>query len=117
MENDREDLLHAMYIAFNARDIDGVLAAMAPDVRWPRAFEGDSVVGLDAVRDYWTRQWAEIDPTVEPVGFTAREDGRVAVDVAQVVRSLSGDVLSDGRTVHVYAFDAATGLVTAMEIE
>ena len=117
MDASREDVLRAMYVAFNARDIDGVLAAMAPDVQWPRAFEGDSVTGLEAVRDYWTRQWTEIDPTVEPVGFTAREDGRVAVDVAQVVRSLDGDVLSDGRTVHVYAFDAATGLVTAMTIE
>jgi hypothetical protein len=29
---DREALLRAMYAAFNARDIDGVLGRLAPDV-------------------------------------------------------------------------------------
>jgi ketosteroid isomerase-like protein len=112
----REDLLRATYAAFNARDIDAVLATMAPDVDWPNGWEGGRVVGHDAVRDYWTRQWAEIVPTVEPVGFAARDDGRVAVEVAQTVRSLEGDVLADGRVVHAYAFGDG-GLVVRMDIE
>ena len=38
---DREALLRAVYAAFNARDIDGVLGRLAPDVDWPNAWEGD----------------------------------------------------------------------------
>lgn len=117
MTTAREDLLRRVYAAFNARDIDAVLAAMASDVDWPNGWEGGRVLGHDAVRDYWTRQWAEIDPTVEPVGFAARDDGRLAVDVAQRVLSPAGDVLVDGPVVHVYAFDDASGLVVRMDIE
>jgi ketosteroid isomerase-like protein len=60
------DLLRAAYNAFNARDVDSALALMAPNVTWPRAFKGGHVQGHDQVRDYWTEQWNEIDPTVLP---------------------------------------------------
>jgi hypothetical protein len=43
-----------------------------------------------------------IDPRVEPISITARPDGRVAVDVHQVVRNLDGELLSDSRVLHVY---------------
>jgi hypothetical protein len=95
-----EDLLRSAYAAFNARDIDSALALKAPDVHRPRAFEGDHVTGTDAVRDYWTRQFTEIDARVEPVGFSAGPGGTVDVDVHQVVRDLNGAVLSDTHTVH-----------------
>ena len=32
---ERADALRALYRAFNAREIDAVLAALSPDVRWP----------------------------------------------------------------------------------
>ena len=66
------------------------------------------------VRDYWTRQWAEIDSAVEPLGFRREQDGRVAVAVRQVVRDLAGTVIAEGRVTHVYRF--ADGLVRDMEI-
>jgi hypothetical protein len=111
----REDHLRAIYAAFNARDIDAVLAAMTPDVDWPNGWEGGRVTGHAAVRDYWTRQWAAIDPSVEPLAFADRDDDHIAVTVAQTVRSLDGDLLDEGTVLHVYAF--AGDLVTAMEIE
>ena len=63
------ELLRAAYAAFNARDIDAVLATMTPDVTWPRAFKGGFVQGPQALRAYWTEQWSEINPRVEPVAF------------------------------------------------
>ena len=39
---------------------------MTPDVDWANGWEGGRVVGRDAVRDYWQRQWAAIDSTAEP---------------------------------------------------
>jgi hypothetical protein len=45
MDRDVEQLLHAAYAAFNARDIDGALAVMTPDVDWPNVAENRRVVG------------------------------------------------------------------------
>ena len=112
---DTEQRLRALYVAFNAREIDTVLAALDEDVDWPNAWEGGRLRGREAVRDYWTRQWAEIDGHVAPVGFTTRPDGRVAVEVDQTVRDLSGTLLSEGRVRHVYTFHDE--LVVAMEVE
>ena len=44
-----------------------------------------------------------------------RPDGRVAVEVHQVVRDLRGDVLVDSRVVHVY--ETRDGVVVRMDIE
>jgi len=60
--NDRERVIDRMYAAFNARDIETVLAALHADVDWPNGWEGGRILGRDGVRDYWTRQWAAIDP-------------------------------------------------------
>jgi hypothetical protein len=110
-----EEMLRSLYSAFNARDIDSVLAAMTEDVDWPNAWEGGRLHGQKAVRAYWVRQWAEIDPRVEPMAIVTRPDGAVAVDVHQVVRSPEGALLSDGRVVHVYAL--RDGLVARMDVE
>ena len=109
-----EQLLRRAYEAFNARDVDGVLALMHPDVDWPNGMEGGREVGHDAVRAYWTRQFGMIDSHVEPLGSESDADGRVVVDVHQVVRDLDGELLSDGLVQHVYTF--RDGLVTHMEI-
>ena len=112
---DPEQQLRALYAAFNARDIDRVLAALTDDVDWPNAWEGGRLRGQDAVRDYWTRQWAEIDPRVEPIAITARADGRLAVEVDQLVRNLDGEVIGEARTVHVY--ELRDELVARMDVE
>jgi ketosteroid isomerase-like protein len=63
------ELLRAAYAAFNGRDIDAALALIAPDAAWPKAFKGGFVRGPNEVRDYWTEQWSEINPHVEPLAF------------------------------------------------
>ncbi len=112
---DREESLRALYRAFNSRDIETVPGAMTPDVDWPNGWEGGRVVGHDAVRRYWERQWAEIRPRVEPTGIRERPDGTVEVTVHQVVRDRGGALLAAGDVRHVYAF---TGdLVQRMDVE
>ena len=101
---DREARLRELYRAFNDRDVDAALAGMTPDVDWPNGWEGGRVVGREAVREYWTRQWAEIDPSVDPVGFAERRGGEVEVRVHQVARDLDGRLLFDAEVRHVYAF-------------
>jgi hypothetical protein len=110
-----EELLRSMYAGFNARDIDAVLAAMTEDVDWPNAWEGGRLRGHDAVRHYWTRQWVAIDPWVEPAAIEPGLEGRVVVEVDQVVRDLAGEVVASGRVRHVY--ELRDGLVARMDVE
>ena len=107
-------LLRKTYAAFNARDIDAALALMTPDVAWPRAFKGGFVRGPEAVRAYWTEQWSEIDPHVEPVSFHPERADGILVQVHQVVRDLTGAVLADVMVGHRFSF--ANGLIDRMEV-
>lgn len=106
--------LRAAYAAFNARDIDAALAFMTSDVAWPRAFKGGFVRGPEEVRAYWTEQWSEINPHVEPLAFHTEDDGRIVVEVHQVVRDLTGAILADERVGH--CFTIADGLIQGMEV-
>jgi hypothetical protein len=108
------ELLRAAYAAFNARDFAAAFATMAPDVTWPRAFKGGVVRGHHEVRAYWTQQWSEIDPHVEPVSFHSEGAGQILVDVYQVVRDLNGAILGDEHVGH--RFTIADGLIQAMEV-
>lgn len=111
---DTEILIERAYSAFNKRDIDGALALMTEDVSWPKASEGGRVVGKEEIRAYWTRQWGEFDPYVDPLVITEGDGGKVRVRVHQLVRSLEGDVLADGEVLHV--FTVKSGLIAAMEL-
>jgi hypothetical protein len=108
-------VLTRVYAAFNDRDIDGVLATMDPAVEWPNGLEGGFVHGHQGVRDYWSRQWASIDPHVEPKSFETDGSGRTTVAVHQIVRDLSGNMLLDSMVRHVYSM--RNGLIARMEIE
>lgn len=105
----------SLYEAFNRRDIDAVLAMMNEEVDWPHAWKGGRLSGREAVRGYWTAQWAEIDPRVEPLSVTEGADGSVAVRVRQVVRSLDGETLGQGEVVHVYRM--RDGLIDRMDVQ
>ena len=113
--NPERQLLTKIYRAFNARQLETVLAALDPAVDWPNGMEGGRVYGHGGVRDYWTRQWGLIDPHVEPLGFTEDECGRTVVEVHQTVRDLTGNVLLDIIVHHAYRF--RDGLVERMDIE
>jgi ketosteroid isomerase-like protein len=108
------ELLRTAYTAFNARNIDAALATMTPDVAWPRAFKGGFVEGPQAVREYWTEQWSEINPQVEPVAFHHEGRGRILVEVHQVVRDLAGTILADEHVGHRFTMER--GLIQKMEV-
>ena len=109
------ELLQAAYREFNARNLEAILARLHPSVDWANGMEGGHVHGRDGVRDYWTRQWAMIDPNVDPINIELDEKGRLIVEVHQVVRDLNGNVLIDKTVHHAYRF--ADGLIRRMDIE
>ena len=94
-DDDDIAMLKAIYRSFNERDIDGVLAALTEDVAWANGMEGGHVHGRDGVRAYWTRQWAVVDPHVEPLTFASGPGGSILVEVRQSVTDLQGRPLRD----------------------
>jgi hypothetical protein len=115
MEKHIRQLIKKAYSAFNARDIDTALSTMHPDIEWPKAFEGGYVTGHAEIRKYWTRQWTEINPAVEPVEINERKDGTLEIIVHQVVKDLEGKLIFDGRVKHIYTLQ--DGLLRRMDIE
>jgi hypothetical protein len=109
------DLIREAYAAFNERNIDKALSAMQPGVRWSNGWEGGYISGHDEIRKYWTRQWNEINPKVEPTGFKERENGSLEVEVQQLVKDFEGNTIFDGRVKHIYSFE--NGLIATMDIE
>src|ERR1700677_3003675 len=113
MENTKT-IIEQAYSAFNKRDIDGALEVMTQDVSWPKASEGGKGVGKEEIRAYWTRQWDEFDPLVEPLAMTEEDGGKTRVRVHQLVKSLQGDVPSDSEVLHVFTVNS--GLIAAMHL-
>jgi len=107
-------IAHA-YAAFNDRDIDTALALMTENVSWPKASEGGRAVGKEEIRAYWTRQWQEFDPHVEPLELIDHDGGTTEVKMHQLVKSLAGEVLFDGEVGHVYTI--ANGLIERMDLK
>jgi ketosteroid isomerase-like protein len=103
---DDVELLRRVYGLFNRRDIESVLAAMHPEVVWANRMEGGHVHGRDEVRSYWKRQWAIIDPHVEPI--------EISPNGKQVMRDLKGNLLADRLVTHV--FQMRNGLIQRFDI-
>jgi hypothetical protein len=112
---DTQTLIAEVYAAFNQRNIDGVFALMSESVNWPKASEGGRAIGKEEIRSYWTHQWKQFNPHVEPVEVIDRGAGKVDVRVHQLVKSLSRSVLSDSEVWHSYTI--AEGLIERMDIE
>ena len=83
--------------------------------------DGGHVHELEAVREYWTRQWTIVSPYVQPVSFTETADSAVVVEVQQSVRDLEGKPLQDqahglkDKTV-MHVFRLQGGKVTRFDI-
>ncbi len=114
MSEAHEQLLRRAYEAFNAHDIDGVLAMMHADVDWPNGMEGGRLHGHQEVREYWRRQFELVDSRVEPRRIEQRPDGQVVVTIRQVVRNRTGQVISDDIVEHWFVL--GEGLIERMGI-
>ena len=110
-----QETIKKAYTAFNERNINNALSTMQEDVQWSKAWEGGYISGHSEIREYWTRQWTEINPKVDPVGFTERENGSLEVKVKQNVKDLQGNLIFDGFVKHIYTFQ--DGLIKTMDIE
>jgi hypothetical protein len=111
---DERDMLRTAYRDFNAKRIEAVLARMSPDVEWANGMEGGHVHGVDAVREYWLRQFAILSPHVEPINIERDAEGRFEVRVHQTVHDLEGKLLLDTEVRHCYTIN--NGFIERMDI-
>jgi len=90
-----------LYKHFNKRKIELVIESLTDDVQWANGMEGGYVYGHEGVRNYWTRQFTMIKPTVTPLEINI-EGGKAKVKVHQVVHDLNGDLLLDTIVYHFF---------------
>lgn len=112
-ESPERDLLRDAYRDFNARNIEAVISRMHPQVEWANGMEGGHVHGRDEVRAYWTRQFAVLNPHVDPLSINPDGNSWV-VEVHQVVHDLAGNLVVDTTVYHTYQF--RDGLIARMDI-
>ncbi len=108
------EFIKQLYARFNARDIEALLSSMSEDVIWANGMEGGYVHGREGVRRYWTRQWAMIDPRVEPINSSIGANGEIVVEVHQVVRDLKGQLLADKMVGHIFQME--NGVIKRFDI-
>jgi ketosteroid isomerase-like protein len=112
---DAHALLTKVYEAYNRRDFEAFSALLTPDVDWPDQIQDGRLIGRDAVAAYWAANDKVIKVDSAPVSFIDLPDGRIAVDVNQIVRNLAGQIWSDSCVRHV--FTLRDGKVSRMDVE
>lgn len=113
--NSNQQILQNNYEAFNKREFETIFSRMRPDVKWANGFEGGFVHGRDAVRDYWTNQFKEIQVRLEPLKYETDKRGRNVVTVRQIVKDLQGATLAEMIVRQIFTFE--NSLISLYEIE
>jgi hypothetical protein len=113
MSSNRQ-FLQNLYDAFNKREIETIISLMRPDVKWANGLEGGFVYGRDAVREYWTNQFKDIQPELETLKFETDEKNRNVVTVHQIIRDLQGNSLADATVQQIFTIE--NGSISLYEI-
>ncbi|MGB3237457.1 MAG: nuclear transport factor 2 family protein [Geitlerinemataceae cyanobacterium] len=109
-----QQFLQSLYDAFNNREIETIISFMRPDVKWANGLEGGFVYGRDAVREYWTNQFKDIQPELETLKFETDENNRNVVTVHQVIKDVQGNLLADATVQQIFTIE--NGLISLYEI-
>lgn len=110
-----QQFLENLYLAFNERKFDDLLAMMHADVEWENGMQGGFVVGRTAVGEYWRKQFEFVMSHLEPVRFELGDDNRAIVGVHLTVSDLSGNTLLNKTVNHIFTF--SEGLIAKFEID
>ena len=114
MTPEQIQFLQNLYEAFNKREIETIISSMRPNVKWANGLEGGFVYGREAVREYWTNQFKDIQPMLEPLKFETDGNNRNIVTVHQIVRDLQDNVLADMTVQQIFTIE--DGMISLYEI-
>lgn len=100
-----QQFLQNLYDAFNKREIETIISFMRQDVKWANGLEGGFVDGRDAVLEYWTNQFKDIQPELETLKFETDENNRNVVTVHQIIKDLEGNMLADAEVRQIFTIE------------
>jgi ketosteroid isomerase-like protein len=109
MERTRTEIAQQLFDAFNARDVDGALSLLHPDVVFEPVSgavlnDGEPYRGREGMRRYFAdvrAHWREL--TVNPVHL--REAGNAVVALGHVSGASAAGALRDAPTTWVFKFE------------
>lgn len=102
---DKRALLICLYDAISRQDVDGVLSVMHPDIDWPDTLAGGRVVGLEALRTYWSEQFKIIRPQTAMVEYEEQPDGTVLTKLIYTRYALDGALWDDQLERNLFRFE------------
>ena len=105
--------IRELYNNFNNRNIDAVIENMTQNVQWENGREGGFCIGQEEVRQYWLRQFDQVNSKVYPINIKT-EGEHAIVYVHQVVHDLNNHLLSDNHVEH--HFETENGKITRFTI-
>jgi ketosteroid isomerase-like protein len=110
-DNDKLELARQLFVWFEGRDMESVVAALHPDVRaHPAISGGPQLVGRDAVTEWWRDLQVDEEFEVRPLDFEERGD---CVIVRGYIRHREGRTLAENQTFWLFAF--RDGMIDRME--
>ena len=88
---DHWDLLLCAYAAYDAQDVDALMALVSDDVDWPDGPGGAGRLhGKEQVRAYWEEQWTRTRTHDEPSHSRKLDDGRAGAGSSGGTSRLGG---------------------------
>lgn len=99
-----EALLTRHFDATRRRDLAAVVDGLHPDIAFANILEGGEVVGLNAARRYFERQFAMADFDISLLRTTPQPDGWVHADVEINMHRPDGGLWSQNASLIAYRF-------------
>jgi ketosteroid isomerase-like protein len=84
-DDPRVELLRSAYALFNAKDVDGFVTLLDPDIVWPDLAGGPTLRGVEAVRNYWRSAFSVVSARVMPHEFLVDDDAVIVVIEREVL--------------------------------
>lgn len=111
---DYTQLVQHVYNAFNSHNANTALEVIHPQAEWANTMEGGLLKGHEEINSYWHRQWSYIDWHVQFVDLTVEDPGTVVVNTHQIIRDLSGNIVTLKDVQQVFRIE--DGLIVEMRV-
>lgn len=108
-------LLTGLYDAIDRRDIEAVAGCFGHDARIPDSLEGEIVVGRDAIRAYYLRQFATIQVNTSLISAHRLPDGAIRAHLLVRLDGAEGGSWGEGQVKVTYRLHA--GQITEMVVD
>lgn len=115
MSSDPRILIERLQAAVVARDLDGVMHVLHPEILMPDYIDGGEVRGHAQARAFCARVFETLSPGVDVLEVETLPDGRIRALLQVALHDRTGKLWSDSRVRVTYAL--VDGLIHRIEAE